>query len=44
MRKRFLTFTFERESRWLLVLYLLGPLLAMLLSIVLPAFWRWWFP
>jgi hypothetical protein len=36
MRKRFLTFTFERESRWLVVLYLLVPLLAMLLSIVLP--------
>jgi hypothetical protein len=43
MRKRFLTFTFERESRWLVVLYVLIPVLAILFFIVLPGLWRRWF-
>jgi hypothetical protein len=42
MRKRFLTFTFERESRWLVVLYVLIPLLALLLFILLPGLSRRW--
>jgi hypothetical protein len=43
MRKRFSTFTFERESRWMMVLYVLVPLLAILLLIVVPGLWRRWF-
>jgi hypothetical protein len=42
MRKR-LRFTFERESYWMLVLYVLLPLLAILFAIVLPALRRRWF-
>lgn len=42
MRKRFSAFTFERESRWLMVLYVLVPLLAILLLIVIPALSRRW--
>jgi len=41
--KRFLRFTFERESHWMLVLYVLLPLLAILFSIVIPALRRRWF-
>ena len=41
--KRFLGFTFERESHWMLVLYVLLPLLAILFSIVIPALRRRWF-
>jgi len=41
--KRFLPFTFERESHWMLALYVLLPLLAILFSIVIPALRRRWF-
>ena len=44
MRKRFLRFTFERESHWMVVVSILVPLLAILLGIVIPALWRRWFP
>lgn len=40
---RFLGFTFERESWWLVALYVLGPLVAILLWIVIPGLWRRWF-
>jgi hypothetical protein len=43
-RKRFLGFTFERESHWMLVLYVLVPLTGILLSIVIPGLGRRWFP
>ena len=43
MRKRFLNFTFERESYWMVALYVLLPLLAILLSIVIPGLWHRWF-
>lgn len=36
MRKRFLEFTFARESRWMIVLYVLIPLVGILLAIVIP--------
>jgi len=42
MNKLFGGFTFERESRWLIVLYVLLPLLLVLLSIVVPGLWRLW--
>jgi hypothetical protein len=38
--KRFWIFTFERESYWMLVLYVLLPLLAVLLTIVIPGLLR----
>ena len=41
--KRFLRFTFKRESHWMLVLYVLLPLLAILFSIVISALRRRWF-
>jgi hypothetical protein len=44
MRKRFLGFTFERESYWMVVLYVLIPLLGILLGIVIPGLWRRWLP
>jgi hypothetical protein len=44
MRKRFLGFTFERESHWMMVLYVLIPLLGILLWIVIPGLWRRLFP
>jgi hypothetical protein len=44
MRKRFLGFTFERESHWMLLLYVLVPLLGILLLIVIPGLLRCWFP
>ena len=44
MRKRFFGFTFERESHWMVVWYLLVPLLAILFGIVIPGLWRRWFP
>lgn len=40
MPTRFLRFTFERESKWMLVLYLLLPLLAVLAAVVIPGLWR----
>jgi hypothetical protein len=43
MRKIF-RFSFERESYWLLVICVVVPLLAILLSIVIPGLWRRWFP
>jgi len=43
VRKRFRHFTFERESHWLVVLYIAIPLLAILLFIVMPGLWRRWF-
>ena len=42
VRKHFLRFTFERESYWMLVLYVLLPLLAILFAIVIPGVMRWW--
>jgi hypothetical protein len=42
MRKRPLGFTFEREAKWLLLLYLLIPLLFFLLTIVIPGLLRRW--
>jgi hypothetical protein len=42
MRKIF-RFSFERESYWLVILYVLVPLLAILLMIVIPGLWRRWF-
>ena len=44
MRKPFLRFTFERESHWMVVLCVLGPLLGILFWIVIPGLWRRWFP
>jgi hypothetical protein len=43
MLKRLRTFTFEREARWLVALYVVIPLLAIVLCTVLPALWRRWF-
>jgi len=40
MGKRFWNFTFERESYWLVLLYVLLPLLAILLMIIIPGLWR----
>ena len=40
MRRRFLGFTFERESYWMVILYVLVPLLGILLAIVIPGCWR----
>lgn len=40
MGKRFWNFTFERESYWLVLLYVLLPLLAILLSIIIPGLWH----
>lgn len=37
-------FLFKREAQWLLVICLIVPLLAILFGIVLPGFWRRWFP
>src|SRR5436309_20417 len=42
MRKRFLGFTFDRESYWI-VLLLLVPLLGILVWIVIPGLWQRWF-
>ena len=42
MRKRLAGFTFERESKWMMVLYVLIPLLAILLLIVIPGLWKRW--
>jgi hypothetical protein len=43
MRKRWLRFTFERESYWMVALLLI-PLLVILLGIVIPGLLRRWFP
>ena len=43
MRKIF-RFSFKRESYWLVVLYVVLPLLAILLLIVIPGLLRRWFP
>jgi len=43
MRSRFLWFTFEREAKWLVVLYALIPLLLILLAIVIPGILRRWY-
>ena len=40
MRKRFIQFTFEREAKWLVVLFVLLPLLGMLVLIVIPGILR----
>jgi ribulose-5-phosphate 4-epimerase/fuculose-1-phosphate aldolase len=40
MIKRFLRFTFERESHSLVVLYVLVPLFAILLALIVPGLWR----
>jgi len=37
-------FSFKREAYWLVAIYLILPLLAILLSIVIPGLWRRWFP
>jgi hypothetical protein len=42
-RKRFVDFTFDRESYWILAL-LLVPLLGILFWIVMPGLWKRWFP
>jgi hypothetical protein len=42
MRKIF-RFSFERESYWLLVIYVVVPLLAILVAIVIPGLLRRWF-
>ncbi|MGB2715365.1 MAG: hypothetical protein WBC51_14375 [Vicinamibacterales bacterium] len=44
MRRRFLWFTFEREAKWLVVLYVLLPLILILFAIVIPGILRRWFP
>jgi hypothetical protein len=36
--------SFERESQWMVVLCVLGPLLGILFWIVIPGLWRRWFP
>lgn len=38
--RRMFRFSFERESYWLVVLYVLLPLLAMLLTVFIPGLWR----
>jgi hypothetical protein len=38
--KRFLWFTFEREAKWLVVIYILLPLLGILLAIIIPGLIR----
>jgi len=43
MWKRFLAFTFERESYWMVALLLI-PLLGILFGIVIPGLLRLWFP
>jgi hypothetical protein len=43
MRKIF-RFSFQRESYWLVAIYLVVPLLAILLFIVVPGLWRRWSP
>jgi predicted membrane-bound spermidine synthase len=43
MRKRFLLFTFEREAKWLIVLYVLLPVVGILVAIVIPGIVRRWF-
>jgi hypothetical protein len=43
MRKRLAGVTCERESKWMMVLYVLIPLLAILLLIVMPGLWKRWF-
>jgi uncharacterized membrane protein YjgN (DUF898 family) len=42
MKNRRVHFMFERESRWMIVLYVLLPLLAILFAIVIPGLWRRW--
>jgi hypothetical protein len=42
MRRLIGPFTFEREAKWLIVLYLLLPLLGILLASVLPGLRRRW--
>jgi hypothetical protein len=43
MRRRFLWFTFQREAKWLVALYVLLPLLLILSAIVIPGILRRWF-
>jgi hypothetical protein len=40
MKRRFVSFTFEREARWLMVLYVVVPFLLALIAIVIPGLWR----
>lgn len=43
--RRVFTFSFDREARWMVLIYILLPLLAALLFIGLPGFLRsigWW--
>jgi hypothetical protein len=42
MWRRLVRFNFERESHWMLILYVLIPLLLLILAIVLPGLWRRW--
>lgn len=37
-------FSFTREAWWLVVIYLIVPLLVVFFAIVLPGLWRQWFP
>jgi competence protein ComGC len=43
MRKIF-RFSFQRESYWLVAIYVVVPLVAILLFIVIPGLWRRWSP
>jgi hypothetical protein len=40
MKRRFFGFTFEREARWLMVLYVVIPLVLALIAIVIPRLLR----
>jgi hypothetical protein len=42
MRKWPQWFTFEREAKWMLLLYLLIPLLGILIAVVIPGILRRW--
>ncbi len=43
MRKRLTGFTFEREAKWMVVLFVLLPLVGILFAIVIPGILRRWF-
>jgi hypothetical protein len=43
MRKWLGWFTFEREAKWMLVLFLLLPLLGIIAAILIPGILRRWF-
>jgi hypothetical protein len=43
MQKLLKHFTFEREAKWLVAIYLLLPLIGILAGFVIPAILRRWF-